>query len=125
MILELNRVEMAVLSVNMAALRKNVRKGFKSNFGKQEGQEKLEIYDEIKTALNNGIEQTEEEEQERELHFNKNEIDMLNDFVPWYLLELESTYEEAGKKIKGEDKKVIETLQTIKEKIERVIENYA
>jgi len=124
MILNLSRVEMAVLSVNMAALRKNVRKGFKSNFGKQEGQEKLEIYDEIKAALNDGIEHT-EEEQEKELHFNKNEIDMLNDFVPWYLLELEITYEAAGKKLKGEDQQVIETLQGIKEKIERVIENYA
>ncbi|MDQ0412882.1 hypothetical protein [Mesobacillus stamsii] len=124
MIIELSRVEMAVLSVNMAALRKNVRKGFKSNFGKQEGQEKLEVYDEIKAALNDGIEKT-EEEQKRELHFNKYEIDMLNDFVPWYLLELEVTYETAGKKLKGEDKKVMETLQGIKEKIERVIENYA
>jgi len=81
MIIELSRVEMAVLSVNMAALRKNVRKGFKSNFGKQEGQEKLEVYDEIKAALNDGIEKT-DEEQKRELHFNKYEIDMLNDFVP-------------------------------------------
>lgn len=124
MIIELSRVEMAVLSVNMAALRKNVRKGFKSNFGKQEGQEKLEVYDEIKAALNDGIEKT-DEEQKRELHFNKYEIDMLNDFVPWYLLELEVTYETAGKKLKGEDQKVMETLQGIKEKIERVIENYA
>lgn len=124
MILKLEKVEAAVLSVNMQALRKNVKRGFKSNFGKQEGQEKLEVYDEIKAALNAGIEES-EEEGEKEYHFNKNEMDMLSDFVPWYLLELEVTYEAAGKEIKGEDKQVIETFEIIKEKLEKVNENYA
>jgi hypothetical protein len=125
MILRLEKVEAAVLSVNMQALRKNVKRGFKSNYGKQEGQEKLEIYDEIKAALNNGIEEATEEEGEREYHFNKPEMDMLQEFVPWYLLELELTYEAAGKEIKGEDKQVIETFEIIKEKLEKVNENYA
>lgn len=124
MILKLTKAEMAVLSVNMQALRKNVKRAFKSSFGKQEGEEKLTIYDEIKAALNNGIEIMMEENEERELHFNKQEINTLHDFSPWYLSELKETYKIAGKEFKGEDKQVIDTLMISNEKLEEVKVNY-
>lgn len=125
MILNINKVEMAVLVVHMSAMRQNVRKGFKSNYGRKEGKEVLVSYDEVKTAFQQAIEGLEEDHQAVELHFNIKEVNMLHSFVTWYAAELELTYEAAGKKAGEEDQKQIDMFNEIKNRVEKVLEDYA
>lgn len=125
MILNINKVEMAVLVVHMSAMRQNVRKGFKSNYGRKEGKEILISYDEVKSAFQQAIEGLEEDHQAIDLHFNIKEVNMLHSFVTWYAAELELTYEAAGKKAGEEDQKQIDMFNEIKNRVEKVLEDYA
>lgn len=125
MILNISKVEMAILVVHMSAMRQNVRKGFKSNYGKKEGKEVLASYDEVKLVFQQAIEGLEEDNQAVDLHFNIKEVNMLHSFVSWYAAELELTFEAAGKKAGEEDQKQIDTLNEIKKRIEKVLEDYA
>lgn len=125
MILNFNKVEMAILVVHMSAMRQNVRKGFKSNYGRKEGKEVLASYDEVKSAFQQAIEGLEDDSQAVDLHFNIKEVNMLHSFVSWYAAELELTFEAAGKKAGEEDQKQIDTFNEIKNRIEKVLEDYA
>ncbi|MCM3708578.1 hypothetical protein M3205_23325 [Cytobacillus firmus] len=125
MILNISKVEMAILVVHMSAMRQNVRKGFKSNYGRKEGKEVLASYDEVKLAFQQAIEGLEEDHQAVDLHFNIKEVNMLHSFVSWYAAELELTFEAAGKKAGEEDQKQIDSLNEIKRRIEKVLEDYA
>lgn len=125
MILNINKVEMAVLVVHMSAMRQNVRNGFKSNYGRKEGKEILISYDEVKSAFQQAIEGLEEDHQAIDLHFNIKEVNMLHSFVTWYAAELELTYEAAGKKAGEEDQKQIDMFNEIKNRVEKVLEDYA
>lgn len=125
MILNISKVEMAILVVHMSAMRQNVRKGFKSNYGRKEGKEVLASYDEVKLAFQQAIEGLEDDSQAVDLHFNIKEVNMLHSFVSWYAAELELTFEAAGKKAGEEDQKQIDTFNEIKNRIEKVLEDYA
>ncbi|SGI72142.1 Uncharacterised protein [Mycobacterium tuberculosis] len=125
MILNISKVEMAILVVHMSAMRQNVRKGFKSNYGRKEGKEVLSSYDEVKLAFQQAIEGLEDDSQAVDLHFNIKEVNMLHSFVSWYAAELELTFEAAGKKAGEEDQKQIDTFNEIKNRIEKVLEDYA
>ncbi|MBU8733717.1 hypothetical protein KM915_27285 [Cytobacillus oceanisediminis] len=125
MILNISKVEMAVLVVHMSAMRQNVRKGFKSNYGRKEGKEVLASYDEVKLAFQQAIEGLEDDSQAVDLHFNIKEVNMLHSFVSWYAAELELTFEAAGKQAGEEDQKQIDTFNEIKNRIEKVLEDYA
>lgn len=121
--LKLDKFEAVILSVNMQTLRKNIKKGFKVTYGKKEGQKHIEVFDQVKQALNEGIEQT-EEGQQQDYDFQEAEINMLRSFLPWYLLELKTLQNAASKTLNKDDEKNIETLEAINKKIERIIENY-
>lgn len=123
--LALNRIEMAVLVVNMAAMRKNLKRGFKSNYGKQEGKEILSHFDAAKEALEIGMEELDDDHQEKIIHFNVKELNTLNSFIPWYVKEMEMTFDAAKKKIKGENQKVIDTLKRVIAKIDQVKVDHA
>ncbi|MCS0827836.1 hypothetical protein NX029_28520 [Cytobacillus firmus] len=125
MILNISKVEMAILVVHMSAMRQSVRKGFKSNYGRKEGKEVLASYDEVKSAFQQAIEGLEEDHQAVDLHFNIKEVNMLHSFVSWYAAELELTFEAAGKQAGEEDQKQIDTFNEIKNRIEKVLEDYA
>lgn len=125
MILNISKVEMAILVVHMSAMRQNVRKGFKSNYGRKEGKEVLASYDEVKSAFQQAIEGLEDDSQAVDLHFNIKEVNMLHSFVSWYAAELELTFEAAGKEAGEEDQKQIDTFNEIKNRIEKVLEDYA
>lgn len=88
MILLLNEQEMAVLVLHMSVMRKNVRKGFKSNSSVAH-KEALASYDEVKNAVSEVLEGT-DEKVEQVLNFNIKEVDMLHEFLQFYIGELES-----------------------------------
>lgn len=125
MILNISKVEMAILVVHMSAIRQNMRKVLKSNYGKKEGKELLASYDEVKSAFQQAIEGIEEDRQAVDLHFNIKEVNMLHSFISWYAAELELTFEAAGKKVGEEDQLQIDTFNEIKNRIEKVLEDYA
>lgn len=125
MILNISKVEMAILVVHMSAIRQNMRKVLKSNYGKKEGKELLASYDEVKSAFQQAIEGLEEDRQAVDLHFNIKEVNMLHSFVTWYAVELELTFEAAGKKVGEEDQVQIDTFNEIKKRIDKVLEDYA
>ncbi|MBG9585540.1 hypothetical protein [Cytobacillus firmus] len=125
MILNISKVEIAILVVHMAAMRQNVRKGFKSKYGRKEGKEVLVSYDEVKSALQQAIDGLKEDHQAVDLHFNIKEVNMLHSFVSWYAAELEFPFEATGKKAGEEDQKQIDTFKEIKKRIEKVLEDYA
>lgn len=85
MLLVLNKEEMAILIFHMSLMRKNVRKGFKSNLGKTY-KEALFTYDKIKETVNEALESSEEFDQT--LDFEIKEIDMLLSFLEFYINEL-------------------------------------
>lgn len=119
MILKTSRLEIAVLILHMSIMRKNVKKGFKSNYGKDEGKEILQSFDSVKATLEASFKVLEDDGKETELHFNVVEVNTLSSFVDWYTAELEVTFEAAGRKIPEADQRNINTLKEIKDKIDQ------
>lgn len=86
MILELDKEEMAILIFHMSLMRKNVRKGFKSNLGKTY-KEALFSYDKVKETVNEALEGAGEEVNQT-FNLETKEIDMLLSFLEFYIAEL-------------------------------------
>lgn len=120
MILTLKKIDAAVFILHMSIMRKNIKKGFKLNHGKSEGKELIKVYDEVKEALDRGMEPLEHEEEEMEIDFDEKQIEMIYSFSNWYIPELEKTLKKAGK-INKEDQRQLYILKEIKEKTEQVI----
>ena len=113
--LALKKVEVATLILHMAIMRKNVKKGFKSNYGKQQGKEILNAYDELKDHLAAELESMDESQSERSIDFSEPNIVVLTSFLDWYVLEIE--LELADNNINKEDKEQVQILSEIKEKV--------
>lgn len=123
MYIKLEKIEMSVLLLHMKITRKNVKKGFKNNYGSKEGKELIKQYDDITNFLENSIEGLEEGENEQ-IHLNEQEFNLLHSFLTWYVTEIEITFEAAGKKIAGENKEHLDILQKINDEVNRVKLNY-
>lgn len=119
MILKTSRLEIAVLILHMSIMRKNVKKGLKSNYGRDEGKEILQSFDSVKSTLEASFEVLEDDGKETELHFNVVEVNTLSSFVDWYTAELEVTFEATGRKVPEADQRNINTLKEIKDKIDQ------
>lgn len=115
LILQLEKKEMASLVLHMAIMRKNVRKGFKKNYG-NEAKEVLSSYDEVKKTMIQVLEKMGEQEGKKELHFNIKEIDMLQSFLGFYIEKVEE--EIKLNKMSEEDRDQIECLKSIDEKVD-------
>lgn len=111
MILQLDKKEMASLTLHMSLMRKSVRKGFKSNYG-SEAKGILESYDEVKSTV---AQELEKDVEQTILHFNIKEIDMLHSFLIFYIKELHKFEVE---KLNEVDLEQIQSLESIKEKVE-------
>lgn len=98
MILKVKRLEIAVLVLHMSIMRKNIKRGFKSNYGRDEGEEVFRSFESVKTNLGTAFTALEDDNKETELHFNAIEVNTLSSFVDWYTVEVEVTLEAAGKK---------------------------
>lgn len=116
MILQLNNKEMAALVLHMSIMRKNVRKGFKSNYG-NDSKKVIASYDEVKNTVATALETTHEDDS-CYLHFNIKEVDMLFSFLEFYVMQLHDTLD--FKKISSEDNEQIECLKMIKSKTEEL-----
>lgn len=129
MIIQLEKEEIAILSLHMQMSRTNVKRGFKSNYGSKEGKEVLASYDEVKYALNEklNLDDTGQDiEGPQILHFNIKEIRMMDSFLTWYLKELAALDKALGeKKISQEDQYHIELLKTVKDKVDELQAAYA
>lgn len=115
MILSLNHKEMASLVLHMSIMRKNVRKGFKKNYGK-DSKETLASYDEVKETIIHTLEGMEEHQGEKDLHFNIKDINMLLSFLEFYIPKVEEEIKLI--EMKEEDKDQMECLKNIKEKLD-------
>ncbi len=128
MILNLSKGDISVLLLNMTITRKNVRNGFKRNYGKTESKEILASFDEVKQSLEEIIDPIEENEEvdPKEMHIihhNIKEIDMIHSFLLWYLPKLRETLEEATKgRLNDEDQKQLEVLERILVKVDNLKE---
>lgn len=120
MILKANKLELAVLILHMSIMRKNIKKGFKSNYKSDKGKEVLTSFDSVKTTLQEGFEALEHEMNELDLHFNIVEVNTLSSFIDWYINEVDLTFEAAGKKVKQADKEQMDLLKEIQSKIEEM-----
>lgn len=117
----LNHSQTATLLLHMNIMRKPIKKGFKSNYGLLEGRKQLKLYDEIKDRIQNDLECFELEIYT--LPLTKDQLNMLQSFVNWYVLEIKVSAETQGKKIGKEiekDEQII-VLEEINEKINALV----
>lgn len=117
MILSLNKKEMAALTLHMYIMRKNVRKGFKSNYGSQ-AKSVLSSFDDVKNTTAQALEGMGEEESNHTFNYNINEIDMLHSFLSFYLIETRKEFSEQD--LNSEDQEQINCLESIKSKVEHL-----
>lgn len=120
--ISLSRVEVAVLIFHMNIMRKNVKKVFKKNYGKEDGKELLSYYDSSLDKLGELLESVKEGE-EGSLDMDEKEMNVLSSFVSWYALELELTLDQADSK-KNEDEDQLQALKDILEKLEQEKEEH-
>lgn len=124
MIIRLKHLDIGILCLHMAMMRQNVRKGFKSNYGKAEGKERLALFDEVKGALEfelnqqfNNIE--EDPNKIKQFFFDGNELMMISSFLDFYIDKLEDTLQQAGK-INEEDQGQLDSLRLTKSQLDHL-----
>jgi hypothetical protein len=113
--LALNHPDIAVMVLHMNFMRPTIKKGFKANYGRSEGKEKLKVYDEVKEKIVNEFEANEHAE-EHEIELTEQQIDMLHSFINWYVSELKKDGDH-------KDNDILQSLERIKEKINILIED--
>lgn len=113
MILQLEKNEMAALVLHMSIMRKNIRKGFKSNYG-TEFKLYLNSYDEVKVTVTEALEGLNEQDGHFIFNFNIREIDMIFSFLEFYIMQLHALVD--LNKVNEVDSEQIGYLTTIKEK---------
>lgn len=118
MILLFNKEELATLVLHMNIMRHNIKKGFKSNYGRSEGKEKLKVYDGIKERFGNDLEG--EEKGFYEFNLDEEEMNMLHSFLSWYVEEIKLSAEDQGADIEKDEK--IKILDRLSVKISNIVE---
>lgn len=113
----LKKIEMATLVLHMSIMRKNVKKGFKSRYGKKEAKELLNHFDDLKKCLVDGLEGIEDENDyyEKIIGFSERNITILSEFLNWYISEVK--LEIGDYEMDKEDKEQFERLADIQEKV--------
>lgn len=115
--------EFGMLLLHMNIMRNSIKKGFKKSYGRNEGKEKLSVYDSIITNLNDSLEIYGEKEY-YDTDLNYAQIDMLDSFINFYVDKLEQ--QAAGEKINHEGNETFLILNSVKEKVKVVVnENIA
>lgn len=114
MIIQLEKKEIAALTLHMSIMRKNVRKGFKSNYGR-DSKDYIASYDEVKNTIAKELENMGENEDSCYFHFNIREIDMLFSFLDFYVNEVDLVIN--LEKLSQEDKEQMKYLSSIKDKV--------
>lgn len=118
MILLFNKEEAATLVLHMNIMRHNIKKGFKSNYGRSEGKDKLKVYDGIKERLWNDLEG--EEKGTYEFNIDEVEMNMLHSFLNWYVEEIKLSAEDQGADIEKDEQIMI--LERLSIKVSNIVE---
>lgn len=118
MILLFNKEEAATLVLHMNIMRHNIKKGFKSNYGRSEGKDKLKVYDGIKERLWNDLEG--EEKGTYEFNIDEVEMNMLHSFLSWYVEEIKLSAEDQGADIEKDEQIMI--LDRLSIKVSNIVE---
>lgn len=88
MIVNLPKNELSITLLHISNMRKEVKKGFKRTYGKDDYKEKMKLFDDAKGILEASLSESEESEQEIDVHFSSAEIEFLNAFLEWYLTKI-------------------------------------
>jgi hypothetical protein len=118
MIFKAKRKQLAALVLHMSVMRKNIKRGLKSNYGSKEGKELVKVFDKVKSQLQEALLQLEDDLQESTLIFEENELTLIHSFLSWYVTEIDVTYQKAGKQLDQEEKEQIELLKDFNKQIE-------
>ncbi|MFO1442685.1 hypothetical protein KDN24_05590 [Bacillus sp. Bva_UNVM-123] len=118
MTLILDKVELSLLILHMNVMRNNIKKGFKSNYGRIEGKRMIKVFDDIKDCFNSEF--TGEERELYEFNFETDEIDMLHSFIAWYVQEIKLSAEIQGADIEKDEQVVV--LDKLNIKIKEMVE---
>ena len=110
-LIPLERSELAVLVLHLNAMRNNIKKGFKRNYGLLEGKKKIKLYDEMKESFSLTFEQ----ENENGTELDQEQLDMLQSFLEWYIEELSLEAEDEGMNYKENES--IQALERVKEQV--------
>lgn len=100
----LERSELAILVLHMNIMRKPIKRGFKSNYGHFEGRKKLKEYDELKEMFMNELK---ENIDPVTFDLNNLELNMLQSFLNWYVLEIKISAESQGANVEKDEQIVI------------------
>jgi hypothetical protein len=100
----LERSELAILVLHMNIMRKPIKKGFKSNYGHFEGRKKLKEYDELKETFMNELQESIDPVT---FDLNNLELNMLQSFLNWYVLEIKISAESQGANVEKDEQIVI------------------
>lgn len=114
----LSDIEIPVLLLSMKISRKNVKKGFKANYGGKDGKEILKDYDDIISLLESNLEPLDNVEIREFFSLEDSKLNVLYSFLSWYVPEVEKAFRKAKKKISGEDQEQISTLKGLINKID-------
>lgn len=121
MIIQLNELELGVLTFHMSAIRNSVKQGFKRTYGKREGKELLGVYDVVKNRVGTAFECIEPDSNEiAHLGFSSRELNLTKYFIDWYVPEIEKTF----KNLTDDDQVQIDTLLSINEKVSKGLMEY-
>lgn len=100
----LERSELAILVLHMNIMRKPIKRGFKSNYGHFERRKKLKEYDELKEMFMNELQ---ENNDPVTFDLNNLELNMLQSFLNWYVLEIKISAETQGANVEKDEQIVI------------------
>jgi len=112
MFIVINKLEMAILTLQINIMNKNIKKGLKRNYDKLEAKKHISIFNDIKHYLNELIN---EEDQEYMLVFSPEQYNFLHYFLSWYTEELMLQAELDGND--KEFKEIIAALQEVHKKV--------
>ena len=102
----------------MNVMRNNIKKGFKSNYGRIEGKKMIRVFDDIRDRFNSEF--VGEERELYEFNIKTDEIDMLHSFIAWYVQEIKLSAE-VQRAVKEKDKQVV-ALDKLNTKINEMVE---
>lgn len=117
MILNINNLESATLTLHMSIMRKSFRNLIKVKY-KAEKKDFLNSYDYIHNESKKALELTQQDINNYEMHLNINDLEILREFLKSYTDKLSKEFKD---QMQEEDKKQLETLTQLYEKCKSMI----
>lgn len=107
--LRFRKEELATLLYHLSIMKKPFKKGIKKKHSKEEANEIVANYNSILDKL----QQIDVEEDLHEIEFEHKEIELLQGFIPWYILELEEKLTDTEKEQLEEGLDILKTINNM------------